>query len=487
MSAALTRSGAEEAYAGGRLLIGGRWVNGDGRAGIPVSDPTTGRHIGAVPAASQEEVDEAISCAYAAFRDWSRTSAYDRCAILRAAAADLRARRYGVAATISLELGKPYAQALAEVDNSCSIIEWNAEEASRLDGRLIAPRRPGLRQMVVSGAIGVVGGISGWNAPIQTPARKISGALAAGCTIVMKPSEAAPASALHLAEALIRAGLPQGVLSVVFGDPQMIADRFTSSPEIALLSFTGATGIGRQLAGRCAPTFKRTVLELGGHAPVIVTPGCDVDLVAKQSVAAFRNSGQVCTSPTRFIVQSGIYERFCKVFQEAAAALRVGDPFEPGTDLGPVANGARVDAIRALVEDAREKGSSVFQGKCPDPPGHWYPATLLSNPPASISALREEPFGPIAILMPYNGLDDAIAEANRLPQGLAAYAFTSSLAECERLSREIEAGTLAINHWTASFPETPFGGVKDSGVGIEGGREGLEIFRRHNFVSVQSI
>lgn len=484
MSAA-TRDAAVAAYPPLRLYIDGGWIGAADRATADVVDPTSESVLGRLPLADEADLARAIAAAERAFARWRAVPAIERGRLLRAVADRLRSMRDRWAALIALELGKPLVEALRETDTACEMFEWAAEEARRLYGRTIPSRTPGLRLTTVPGPIGPVGGIAGWNAPAITPARKISGALGAGCTIVMKPSEATPATALMIAEACDQAGVPAGVVNMLFGDPPAIGHRFATDPAIRLVTFTGGTGIGKQLAALGAGSLKRMVLELGGHAPAIVCDDVDAVAVATAAVAAkFRNVGQVCTSPTRFLVQAGAYEAFAARFIAEAAALQPGDPFDPATKMGPMQNRRRTDAIAAFAADARDRGARVAIGPGRDGPGFWHPTVVATDLPAGARAYHEEPFGPLAIIQPFATIDDALGEANRLPMGLASYAFTHDLRTAERLAAGIEAGTLSINHWVASFPETPFGGVKDSGVGSEGGSEGLAAFQQLRFVSV---
>ncbi|TDR89850.1 NAD-dependent succinate-semialdehyde dehydrogenase [Enterovirga rhinocerotis] len=478
------REKAVAAYPALRLFIAGRWVGAEGRRTTPVIDPTTERPLGALPVADEADLDGAIAAATEAFPAWRDTPPLARGRILRRAADLLRGRKSHWASLIALELGKPLAQAEAEIDTACEMFEWAADEGRRLYGRDIPARTPAMRLTAISDPVGPVGAIAGWNAPAITPARKISGALAAGCTIVIKPSEATPASALVIAQALEEAGLPPGVVNVVFGDPPTIGRTFATDPRLRLLTFTGGTQVGKELSALCAGTMKRMVMELGGHAPVLVFADSDIDAVAASGVTAkFRNSGQVCTSPTRFLVEAPAHDRFLEAFERAAGAIRVGDPFNSDTQMGPVQNARSVAALRGLAEDARDRGR-VSAGDCPEGPGFWLPPTVVSGVPRDAKVWHEEPFGPLAVIDSFASFDEAVAEANRLSLGLAAYAWTGSLGTSERLARAIQAGSLAINHWSASFPETPFGGVKDSGFGLEGGPEGLMAFRQPRFVSV---
>ncbi|QGY01969.1 NAD-dependent succinate-semialdehyde dehydrogenase [Methylobacterium mesophilicum SR1.6/6] len=479
-----SRAAAVSAYPTLRLLIGGEWIAAGERGTVPVVDPSDEAVLGRLPVAREDDLDRAIQAAADAFPGWRDTPALARGRILRGAAERLRGRRAAVAALIALELGKPLAQAEAEVEVACEMFEWAAEEGRRLYGRDIPARSRSLRMVAFAEPVGPVGAVAGWNAPAVTPARKISGALGAGCTLVLKASEATPATALAIAEILIEAGLPPGILNLVFGDPPAIGRRLATDPRLRLLSFTGGTAVGKELMALCAGTMKRMVMELGGHAPVLVMADTDVEAVAASAVTAkFRNAGQVCIAPTRFLVETSAYDRFAGAFQAATETIVVGDPFDAGTQMGPLQNARRRTAIRALVEDARAHGT-VTEGAAPAGPGFWQAPAVLTGLAPAARARHEEPFGPVALIEPVADLEAAITEANRLSFGLAAYAFTGSLHTAERLSRAVQSGTLAINHWAASFPETPFGGLKDSGFGAEGGTEGLLAFTQQRFVSV---
>lgn len=478
------RADAVAAYPTLRLLIGGAWIAAGERDTIAILDPGTEAVLGRLPVAREDDLDRAIQAAADAFPGWRDTPALARGRILRGAAERLRGRKATVAALIALELGKPLPQAEAEVELACEMFEWAAEEGRRLYGRDIPARTQGLRMVAFSEPVGPAGAVAGWNAPAVTPARKISGALGAGCTLVLKASEATPATALAIAEALIEAGLPPGVLNLVFGDPPTIGHCLATDPRLRLLSFTGGTAVGKALTALCAGTMKRMVMELGGHAPVLVMADTDIEAVAASAVTAkYRNAGQVCISPTRFLVEASAYDRFADVFQAAARKLVVGNPFDAGTQMGPLQNARRRSAIRALVEDARVHGM-VVEGSAPSGPGFWQAPSVLTGLHPAARARHEEPFGPVALIEPVADLEAAITEANRLNFGLAAYAFTGSLRTAERLSRAIQSGSLAINHWSSSFPETPFGGLKDSGFGTEGGSEGLLSFTQQRFVSI---
>jgi len=454
------------------LFIGGDWMKA--KDGLPVVNPADESVIGQVPVATRAQLDLALTAAAEGFRVWSRTSPAKRAAVILKAAALMRERIDEIAFSITLEHGKPYQQARLEVIRGCEFSEWDAAGGQRAYGRAI-PSEPGIRYVVLHQPIGMVAAFSPWNFPMSQPARKIAGALAAGCSIIIKASEETPAGALHIARAFQDAGLPAGVLNLVFGIPSEISSYLIPQAQTRLIAFTGSTAVGKHLTELASRHMKPVLMELGGHAPVIVCD--DVDPVAAAKVSAVRkarNAGQVCTSPTRFFVQEAIYERFLDAFVAQARTVRVGDGMDPATEMGPLANHRRIDALEALVADARAKGARIHTGgERLGNRGYFFPLTVVSDLPDDARAMHEEPFGPLALINPVSSVEEAIGKANALPFGLAAYAFTHSARNADMLADGIEAGTLSINTLEASVAETPFGGVKDSGYGREGGAEGL--------------
>lgn len=468
-----------------RLWIDGEWLDVKDRDTQAVINPATGAELGHLPHASYADIEKALAAANRAFQSWSRTNPLERSVLLRRTAELIREGRDNLARLISLELGKPLSEALVETDTAAEMFEWAAEEGRRAYGRMIPERAQGCRMMVVPEPVGPVMAISGWNAPVITPSRKIAGALAAGCSIIIKPSEGTPASALFLARALEQAGCPAGVVNMVFGNPAAISDQLLDSRVVRMITFTGSTTVGKQLAAKATSTMKRMVFELGGHAPALVFQDVDVDAVARGAVTTkFRNSGQVCTSPTRFYVHESILESFIESFVKQASTLSLGDPLAAGTDMGPVQNARRVDALEAMVSDARVKGAKVvIGGERRTGDGFFFLPTVLTGVSRECRVASEEPFGPLVMITPFADTDEAIAQANRLPLGLASYAFSNDLRVIDRVSRELCCGNVIINHWKASLPETPFGGVLDSGIGLEGGIEGLQAFQQLKFIS----
>lgn len=467
------------------LSIDGRLHSGQGRDSIDVIDPATQSTLGRLPVATREDIDSALDAAHRSFPLWRRTAPIERAAILRRAATLMRERTSLLAWLITRELGKPLAESEKEVATAAEMFEWAAEEARRAYGRIIPGRTPGIRQMAIPEPVGPVAAFSGWNAPAITPSRKIAGALAAGCSVVIKPSEETPAIALEIARALTDAGLPPGVLNMVFGNPGAISQQLIESPVIRMVTFTGSTEIGRELATMAARGLKRSTLELGGHAPVLVFDDADPEHAASTLLTAkLRNSGQICTSPTRMYVQQGIYARFVKSLSERAAAWRVGNGMDTGVQMGPMANPRRLAAMEAMVADASAHGARIATGGHRlDGPGWFWAPTVLQDVGIDCLAANVEPFGPMALVQPFTDMDEALSLANRLPFGLASYVFTRDIQTAQTASEGIESGVVCVNHCQASLPETPFGGVKDSGLGREGGVEGLQEFMQTKYIS----
>jgi succinate-semialdehyde dehydrogenase / glutarate-semialdehyde dehydrogenase len=459
------------------LLIDGAFVKGGGRADEPVINPATGRSLAALPHASASDLDAALEAAQRGFRVWRAVTAEQRGKIIKRAADLVRERIDAIAMAMTLEQGKPLAEARGEVAYAADVIEWYAEEGRRAYGRIVPSRVPGARLMVELEPVGVAVAFTPWNFPALTPARKIGGALAAGCSLVLKPAEETPATAIELARAFIDAGLPKGVLNLVFGAPADISKHLIASPISRKVSFTGSVPIGRQLMQLSATHMKRTTMELGGHAPVVVFDDVDLEKTAAACVAAkYRNAGQVCIAPTRFCVQEDIYDRFAARFAEGARALTVGAGVDAGTQMGPLTNTRRVEAMERMVADARERSAKITGGARRGNQGLFFDPTVIIDTDDEALVMREEPFGPIAPIAPFKDFDDVVARANGLPYGLAAYAFTSSNQRALDIGRALKAGMVGVNSFAVSHPETPFGGVKESGHGQEGGIEGLQAY-----------
>jgi len=460
------------AYPDLQLFIRGEWKSMDGP---PVINPADESVIGTVPHAGRAELDAALAAATEGFRVWRNTSAAKRADIILRAARLIRERVEDMAVAMTLEQGKVVAEARLEVLRGCDIIEWDATEGRRVYGRVI-PGEPGMRHTVLRQPVGVVAAFSPWNFPLASPARKVAGALSAGCSIILKASEETPAGAVQLVRAFNDAGVPPGVVNLVFGTPSEISEYLIPQPAVRLVTFTGSIAVGKRLAAMAGGHMKPAIMELGGHAPVIVCEDVDPIKTAATSVLGkTRNAGQVCVSPTRFFVHTAIYERFATAFAEKAATVKVGDGLDPANQMGPLANPRRLEAMDAFVADAKAKGARLLAGGSRlGNRGYFFPLTILADVPEDARAMREEPFGPLALLSPVRTLDEAIERANALPYGLAAYGFTHSASNAERLAEGVEAGNISINHFVASIAETPFGGVKESGFGREGGTEGLQ-------------
>lgn len=472
-------------YADLKLFIGGEWVARGPRRTQPVINPASGDTIGELPHASTADLDQALEAAQRSFPLWRAKPPNERGSILRRAADLLRERTDRIARLATQEEGKTLAETRWEVGLSADIFDWYAEEGRRAYGRVLPQRASGVRLTVLREPVGPVAAFAPWNFPIGNPARKIGAALGAGCPCILKPAEEAPASALEVARALADAGLPPGVLSVVFGVPSEVSTYLLASPVIRAISFTGSIAVGKQLMKLAAEGMKRTTMELGGHAPVLVFDDVDLEPVLDLAVSAkYRNAGQVCVSPTRFYVHEKIYERFVAGFATRARALRVGDGLHETTQMGPLAHARRLESMDTLLKDARKQGASFDAGgeRIAGKGFFWQP-TVLSALSNDARIMNEEPFGPVAIINPFRDFDSVMREANRLPYGLAAYAFTRAARTVNLLGEQLEAGMVGINSFQISVPESPFGGVKESGHGSEEGIEGLDGCLVTKFVS----
>jgi succinate-semialdehyde dehydrogenase / glutarate-semialdehyde dehydrogenase len=465
----------ETSYPRPSMYIDGEWTQGGIGKTEPVLNPATGREIGAVPLAGADDLDAALAAAERGFRVWRDTPVERRSAILHKAAGLIRERAGRIGQIMTAEQGKPLTESTGEAHRAANLLDWDTEEGRRAHGRII-PTGPGETLSVVRAPVGPVAAFIPWNFPAGGPMRKIAAALSAGCSIVIKPSEETPGTACQLAECFDEAGLPAGVLNLVFGVPSAISTHLIPSPVIRFVAFTGSVPVGKHLAGMAAAVMKPTLMELGGHAPVIVCEDADPVAAAKACARGkYANAGQVCTSPSRFYVHDSLHDAFVEAFVAAGEAVRVGDGAAEGTMMGPLASTRRREAVHRLVEDARERGARVLTGGAPlAGPGFYYPPTVLVDVPADAAMLSEEPFGPIAPVLPFHDLDEAMARANALPFGLAAYGFTNRADTADRLVRGFEAGILSINHTSGSVPQAPSGGWKESGHGREGGSEGLD-------------
>jgi succinate-semialdehyde dehydrogenase / glutarate-semialdehyde dehydrogenase len=471
-----------------RLRIGEHWRSASDGGALAVIDPATEQSIGEVPQATTDDVAEALEAAAQGFVVWRAMAPGERAEIMAGAARLLRDRRDEIAHAITWELGKPLNESRAEVDLAAAHLQWNAEEGRRTYGRII-PGPAGRQQLVIREPIGPVAAFSGWNAPAVTPSRKIGSALSAGCSVILKASEETPATACAVVGALIDAGVPHGVVNLVFGDAHQIAQQLITADAVRGITFTGSTTVGKSLASLAGGLLKRFVMELGGHAPVIVGPDVRVEDIADGAArAAFRNAGQVCTSPTRFFVHRRRYDEFVEALTQRVRELPVGNGFDERTRVGPLANSRRLEAIAELVDDAVAHGARLTTGgRRVDRPGYFWEPTVLSEVDDGCLVANVEPFAPVAVLSGWTDVDDVVRRANRLSVGLAAYVFTDDHALARRLAHEIDCGALAINGWQVSAPESPFGGHKDSGSGSEGGVEGTRAFQVTKYIDDQSM
>ncbi len=467
------------------LHINGEWRKSRSGEALPVLNPATEEQIGTVAKAGRADLDEALEAAKKGFATWSKVSAFDRYKLMRKAAENFRARADEVARLLTMEQGKPLAEAKMEVLAGADIIDWFAEEARRAYGRVIPARGEGIYQLVVKEPVGPVAAFTPWNFPINQVVRKLSAAIATGCSIIVKPPEETPASPAELLRAFLDAGLPPGVANFVYGVPAEISEYLIPHPVIRKVTFTGSTAVGKQLAALAGQHMKRVTMELGGHAPAIVFDDADLDHAAKLLAGAkFRNAGQVCVSPTRFLVQEKLYEPFVEKFVAAAKSVKVGNGLEAGTQMGPLAHDRRIPWVEGLVADARQKGATVRTGgERIGNKGYFYQPTVLTDVPKEARMMNEEPFGPVAMIAPFREFEEVVEEANRLPYGLAAYAFTRSAKTATAIAAKVETGMMTINHLGLALPEVPFGGVKDSGYGSEGGSEAIEAYLNTKFVT----
>ncbi|HEY1796050.1 MAG TPA: NAD-dependent succinate-semialdehyde dehydrogenase [Stellaceae bacterium] len=467
------------------LFIDGQWTKAAGGRSIPVVNPATGDEIGTVAHADKSDLDRALDAADKGFRVWRKVSAFDRSKVMRKAANILRERADAIAPLLTQEQGKPLPEAKGETLAGADVIDWFAEEARRTYGRVIPARAEGIYQLVVKEPVGPVAAFTPWNFPINQVVRKLSCALAAGCSIIIKAPEETPAAPAELIRAFADAGVPNGVINLVYGIPSEISEYLIPHPIIRKMSFTGSTAVGKQLAAIAGAHMKRVTMELGGHAPSIVFDDADVDLAAKLlSVNKLRNAGQVCVSPTRLLVQEGVYNEFVGKFTDGVKAARIGDGMDKGTQMGPMANPRRITAMESFISDAVQKGASLKTGgNRIGNKGNFFEPTVLTDVPMDSRIMSEEPFGPVAIITPFKGFDDVVEEANRLPYGLAAYAYTRSAKTAQAVAAAVETGMISINHHGLALPEVPFGGVKDSGYGSEGGSEAIESYLNTKFVT----
>jgi len=458
--------------------IDGQKLSGEGRETSNVLNPFDGSVLGAMPHASAADLQAALESSERAFKVWRAVPAWERAGIILKATELLRERVDQLALMLTLEVGKPLAESRMELGLTFDSMVWAGEEAKRIYGRTVEPRLPHGRAIISREPIGPVAAFAPWNVPALLTGRKIAAALAAGCSMIIKPSEETPATCLLIAQAFADAGLPAGVLNVVLGDPSFISHTLISSPIIRKVSFTGPTPVGKQLAALAAQNVTPVTMELGGHAPVIVCDDADIDTVIAYSVPnKFFNAGASCIAPTRFYVQDAVYDAFVEKFTAAASAIKVGSGLDPDTNMGPLANERRLIAMERLIADAVAHGGKITTGgkRIGDQGFLWEP-TVLVDVPESAAIMNDEPFGPVAIISRFTTVEEAIEKGNRLPFGLAAYAFTASLARASLLADSLESGMLGINTYYFGMPEAPFGGVKQSGYGSENGTEGIDAY-----------
>ncbi len=472
-------------YANLELYIDGQWLNCDGRASEDVINPATEKPLARLPHASAADLDRALEAAKKGFAVWRAVSPYERAKVMRKAADLMRERHETIAKILVQEEGKAYPEARAEVRTSADIIEWYAEEGRRAYGRIVPGSFKGIRQIVVQEPVGIVAAFTPWNFPALTPARKIGGALAAGCSLILKASEETPGACVEMVRCFADAGLPPGVLNLVFGVPASISEHLVAKDDVRKISFTGSIPVGKHLAALAAKSMKRATMELGGHSPVVVFADADPEKSA-DTIAAYkyRNAGQVCISPTRFYVQEPVYDRFLARFTDYAKSLKLGDGLEKGVGMGPLANARRIDAMDSFVNDAKARGGKIATGgQRRGNQGYFYEPTVITDVPDDSKIMTQEPFGPLAPVVTFKTFDEVVERANSLPYGLAAYAFTGSAQTANMIGDALQSGMVGVNSINVSTPETPFGGVKESGYGSEGGLEGLQAYLNTKFIS----
>lgn len=470
-----------------KLYIAGKWRDGQEGKTLPIIDPATEEEIGRLAMATQPDLDEALASTKRGFEIWRKTSVFERYQIMRKAAVLLRERLDDIAWMMTREQGKPIGQSKLETQVAADTIDWFAEEARRTYGQVIPARAPGVMQMTIKLPVGPVAAFTPWNFPINQIVRKLSAALATGCSIIVKAPEETPASPAALIKAFEDAGIPEDVINLVYGVPADISEYLIPHPTIRKISFTGSTPVGKHLASLAGQHMKRATMELGGHAPVMIFDDADVDSAINiMAGTKIRNAGQVCVSPTRFMVQDKVADKFIDGFVNFMEGVNIGNGLDADTDMGPLANDRRIPAIEEMITDATSRGATLASGgERVGNKGYFFQPTVLTNVPTEAAMMNEEPFGPVSIVNRYASMDEMFTEANRLPYGLAAYAFTSSGETARRLGTEVESGMMTINHVGLALPEVPFGGVQDSGYGTEGGSEAVEAYLETRFVTSQ--
>jgi succinate-semialdehyde dehydrogenase/glutarate-semialdehyde dehydrogenase len=468
-----------------QLFVDGAWTKAAAGRFLDVMNPATGEPVGKVAHADKADLDRALEAAEKGFKAWRKVSAFDRAKVMRKAANLLRERADAIAPLLTMEQGKPVADAKGEVLAGADVIDWFSEEARRTYGRVIPARSEGIYQLVVKEPVGPVAAFTPWNFPINQVVRKLSCALAAGCSIIVKAPEETPASPAELIRCFADAGVPAGVINLVYGVPAEISEYLIPHPIIRKISFTGSTAIGKQLAAIAGAHMKRVTMELGGHAPAIVFDDADVDTASRLLAGAkYRNAGQVCVSPTRVLVQERVYNQFVEGFVKHTKAVKVGDGLDSGTTMGPMANARRIAAMEMFIADATQHGAKVQAGGHRiGNKGNYFEPTVITDVPKDARVMNEEPFGPLAVISPFSSFDEVVTEANRVPYGLASYAYTRSAKTANAIAAAVESGMISINHHGLALPEVPFGGIKDSGYGSEGGLEAIENYLNTKFVT----
>jgi succinate-semialdehyde dehydrogenase/glutarate-semialdehyde dehydrogenase len=476
-------------YPDTKLFIAGEWRDAIAGRWIDVLNPATEEPVGRVAHAGTEDLDHALEAAAKGYATWKKSSSFDRARVMRKAAALMRERAEAIARLMVMEQGKPLFEARGETLAAADIIDWFAEEARRTYGRVVPARADGIVQLVVKEPVGPVAAFTPWNFPINQVVRKLSAGLAAGCSVIVKAPEETPASPAALIQAFHDAGVPAGAIGLVFGIPSEISAYLIPHPVIRKISFTGSTPVGKQLAALAGLHMKRATMELGGHAPAIVFDDADLDAAVKVLASnKLRNAGQVCVSPTRFLVQDAVYPAFVEKFTAAMQAARIGNGLEDGVTMGPLANARRIPAVQAMIQDAVSHGARLKTGgKRIGNKGYFHEPTVLTEVPLTARAMNEEPFGPLALINPFTRDEDAITEANRLEFGLAAYGWTRSTRRAQMLAQGVETGMLSMNHHGLALPEVHFGGIKDSGQGSEGGADAIEAYLNLKLVTTAML
>lgn len=467
------------------IIIDGKRTGPDGRPTRAVTNPATDEVLGQVPKITTDELEASVLAAEKAFHSWKTRSALDRSGVLRRFADILCRDEDRIARNITLDMGKPLHEALTEVRAAADYVDWHAEEGRRIYGRIIPARSQGVQQIVLREPVGVCLAICPWNFPVSQSIRKVANALAAGCTLLLKGASETPSGVMAIADSLEEAGLPPGCLNILWGDPGLIAETLVGHPLVRKLSFTGSVPVGKRLAELAGRHMKRATMELGGHAPVLVHDDVDPEAVAAALTAnKLRNAGQVCISPTRFYVQHGVYDRFLPALVDAFEKVTVGNGLDASTRMGPLVHAGRVAAMESMVTDARDKGARVATGGARiGNAGNFFAPTIVETEGDDIALMNDEPFGPVAVVSPFRDGEDALRRANRLPFGLASYVFTNSLQRADRAAAGLAAGMVSINHFGLALPETPFGGINDSGYGSEGGIESFDGYLNTKFIS----